>query len=161
MGREADDVVMSARGITKVYGGTRALHGVDFDIRRGAVTVLYGENGAGKSTLMRIMSGVERPTAGSLFLDGDEVEFHTTTDAERRGVAIIHQELNLSANLTVAESIFLGREITRFGMVDNRAQIERAKASGVESVVFDRAGNKYHGRVAALADGAREGGLTF
>ena len=67
----AADVVMSARGITKVYGVTRALKGVDFDIRRGKVTVLFGENGAGKSTLMKILSGVETPTDGVLELDGD------------------------------------------------------------------------------------------
>ena len=123
-----DEVVMSARGVSKVYGGTHALKSVDFDIRAGKVTVLFGENGAGKSTLMRIMSGVERPTAGTLILDGEEVAFTNPAAAESRGVSIIHQELNLSPNLTVAESIFLGRELTRGGFVDNKAQSERAQA---------------------------------
>ncbi|GAB3812773.1 sugar ABC transporter ATP-binding protein [Tessaracoccus terricola] len=123
-----DDVVMSARNISKVYGGTRALKGVDFDIRAGKVTVLYGENGAGKSTLMRIMSGVETPTAGTLTLDGEEVSFASPSEAEERGVAIIHQELNLSANMTVAESVFLGRELKRFGFVDNKEQVRRTQA---------------------------------
>ncbi|WP_221933118.1 sugar ABC transporter ATP-binding protein [Tessaracoccus rhinocerotis] len=123
-----DEVVMSARGISKVYGGTRALNSVDFDIRAGKVTVLYGENGAGKSTLMRIMSGVESPTAGTLTLDGEEVTFASPAQAEARGVAIIHQELNLSANMTVAESIFLGREIKRFGFVDTKEQVRRTQA---------------------------------
>lgn len=124
-----DQVVMSARDVSKVYGGTRALRNVDFDIRAGKVTVLFGENGAGKSTLMRVMSGIETPTGGTLTLDGEEVAFSSPTDAVSRGVAIIHQELNLSPNLTVAESIFLGRELTRLGMVDTAAQQKRAKAA--------------------------------
>ncbi|VEP40041.1 MULTISPECIES: ATP-binding cassette domain-containing protein [Tessaracoccus] len=124
-----DQVVMSARDVSKVYGGTRALRNVDFDIRAGKVTVLFGENGAGKSTLMRVMSGIETPTGGTLILDGKEVTFSSPTDAVSRGVAIIHQELNLSPNLTVAESIFLGRELTRAGMVDTSAQLKRATAA--------------------------------
>jgi erythritol transport system ATP-binding protein len=117
-GRTASDVVMSARGITKVYGVTRALKGVDFDIRRGKVTVLFGENGAGKSTLMKILSGVETPTDGVLELDGEPVVLANTVDASRRGIAIIHQELSLCPNLSVRDNIFMGREVTRRGVVD-------------------------------------------
>lgn len=124
-----DQAVMSARNVSKVYGGTRALRNVDFDIRAGKVTVLFGENGAGKSTLMRVMSGIESPTDGTLTLDGEGVVFTSPTDAVERGVAIIHQELNLSPNLTVAESIFLGRELTRGVFVDKRAQRQRAEAA--------------------------------
>ncbi|MDR1237533.1 MAG: ATP-binding cassette domain-containing protein, partial [Propionibacteriaceae bacterium] len=86
-------VVLSARGITKNYGGIRALKGVDFDIREGKVTTLFGENGAGKSTLMKIMSGVERRSGGKLILKGEEVFFNSTNEAEDAGIAIIHQEL--------------------------------------------------------------------
>lgn len=126
-GSLSDEVVMSARGISKIYGATRALRSVDFDIHRGKVTVLLGENGAGKSTLMKIMSGVEQPTAGTLILDGQEVTFGSPTAAVARGVAIIHQELNLCPNLTVYENIFLGREITTAGQVDKRTQIARSE----------------------------------
>jgi erythritol transport system ATP-binding protein len=118
----ASDVVMSARGITKVYGVTRALKGVDFDIRRGKVTVLFGENGAGKSTLMKILSGVETPTDGVLELDGEPVVLANTVDASRRGIAIIHQELSLCPNLSVRDNIFMGREVTRRGVVDFGAE---------------------------------------
>jgi erythritol transport system ATP-binding protein len=118
----AADVVMSARGITKVYGVTRALKGVDFDIRRGKVTVLFGENGAGKSTLMKILSGVETPTDGVLELDGEPVVLANTVDASRRGIAIIHQELSLCPNLSVRDNIFMGREVTRRGVVDFGAE---------------------------------------
>jgi erythritol transport system ATP-binding protein len=119
----ATDVVMRASGITKVYGATHALKGVDFEIRRGTVTVLFGENGAGKSTLMKILSGVEAPTAGVLELDGEQVTLRDTVDASRRGVAIIHQELSLCPNLSVRDNIFMGRETLTGGiMVDYRSE---------------------------------------
>ncbi|WP_307785373.1 sugar ABC transporter ATP-binding protein [Microbacterium hibisci] len=123
-----DSVVMTARGITKVYGATRALKGVDFDIRRGAVTVLFGENGAGKSTLMKILSGVEQPTSGVLTLDGEEIELSGTVDAARRGIAIIHQELSLAPNLSIKDNIFMGRELVRNGIVvDDRRETEKTR----------------------------------
>jgi erythritol transport system ATP-binding protein len=117
------EVVMRAVGITKTYGATRALKGVDFEVRRGAVTVLFGENGAGKSTLMKILSGVERPTAGVLELDGEPVVLRNSVDAAARGIAIIHQELSLCPNLSVRDNIFMGRELARGGLVvDDREQ---------------------------------------
>lgn len=119
--------IMRAVGITKAYGGTHALRGVDFEIRRGAVTVLLGENGAGKSTLMKIMSGVEQPTSGHVELDGRRVEFGSPSDAVDHGVAIIHQELNLCPNLSVSDNLFLGRERTRRGVVDQSVQRLQAK----------------------------------
>ncbi|MCU1445332.1 sugar ABC transporter ATP-binding protein [Cryobacterium sp.] len=116
------DVVMRAIGIAKSYGATQALKGVDFEIRRGTVTVLFGENGAGKSTLMKILSGVESPTSGLLELDGEEVVLRNTVDASARGIAIIHQELSLCANLSVRDNIFMGRELVRGGIVVNERQ---------------------------------------
>lgn len=105
------DVVLEARGIVKSYGGTRALKGVDFEIRAGTVTTLFGENGAGKSTLMKILSGVERPSGGQIVLDGRPVAFSSTGDARDHGISIIHQELSLSPNLSVRDNIFMGREL--------------------------------------------------
>ncbi|WEO76867.1 sugar ABC transporter ATP-binding protein [Cryobacterium sp. SO2] len=113
----ATDVVMRAIGISKTYGATHALKGVDFEIRRGTVTVLFGENGAGKSTLMKILSGVESPTSGVLELDGEALTLRNTVDASERGIAIIHQELSLCPNLSVRENIFMGRERLRGGVV--------------------------------------------
>ena len=81
--RRADVGCMRAVGITKTYGGTHALKGVDFDVRRGSVTVLFGENGAGKSTLMKILSGVESPSSGEIVLDGEPVVLRDTVDAAR------------------------------------------------------------------------------
>jgi len=116
------DVVMRARAVTKVYGGTHALRGVDFDVRRGHVTALIGENGAGKSTLMRILAGVEPPTTGTIELDGRPVAFRSPAEAVDHGVAIIHQELNLCPNLSVADNIFVGRERRRGVFVDFAGQ---------------------------------------
>ncbi len=116
------DVVLRAHAITKVYGGTHALRGVDFDIRAGAVTALFGENGAGKSTLMKILAGVETPTTGTLELFGEEVVLASPVEAVARGVAIIHQELNLCPNLSVTDNLFMGREVVRGLFVDDAAQ---------------------------------------
>jgi len=117
------DVVMRAVGITKVYGATHALKGVDFEIRRGSVTVLFGENGAGKSTLMKILSGVESPTAGTLELDGEPLQLRGTVDAVERGIAIIHQELSLAPNLSIQDNVYMGRELAKGGLfIDRRTQ---------------------------------------
>jgi len=121
------DIVLSARGITKVFPGTTALQEVDFDVHAGAVNVLIGENGAGKSTLMKILAGVERPTLGSITMGGETVSFSSVRDAARQGIGIVFQELNLCPNLTVTENIFLGRDITRAGFhIDRAAQRRRA-----------------------------------
>ncbi|MDI6909045.1 sugar ABC transporter ATP-binding protein [Nocardioides sp.] len=124
------DVILRAVDIVQTYGVTRALKGVNFEVRRGKVTVLFGENGAGKSTLMKIMSGVEQPTSGHLELDGEVVELESTTHAVDLGISIIHQELNLCPNLNVRDNMFVGRELrTVRGSVDFAA--ERAVAREV------------------------------
>jgi ribose transport system ATP-binding protein len=94
--------------ITKSFSGIRALDGVDFALRAGEVHGLVGENGAGKSTLMRILGGELQPTSGTVLLDGKALLLHGPSDARRHGIAIIHQELALAPDLSVAENIFLG-----------------------------------------------------
>ncbi|UKA77611.1 sugar ABC transporter ATP-binding protein [Arthrobacter sp. FW306-07-I] len=117
------NVILRAQNVTKRYGGTHALKGVDFDVVEGKVTVLFGENGAGKSTLMKILAGIEMPTSGSLELRGERIEFASTVDAREQGISIIHQELSLCPNLSVRDNIFMGREITgRTGAVDFPAE---------------------------------------
>ena len=105
------EIVLSARNVSKVYGSTHALKEVDFDIRRGQVTTLFGENGAGKSTLMKILSGVITPSSGQILLNGEPVVFNSTNQARECGISIIHQELNLSPNMNVRDNIFVGREL--------------------------------------------------
>ena len=112
------EIILSAKNVSKVYGSTHALKGVNFDIRRGEVTTLFGENGAGKSTLMKILSGVITPSSGEILLDGEVKVFHSATDARDHGISIIHQELNLAPNMNVRDNIFIGREIMKSGGVD-------------------------------------------
>lgn len=123
----AAEIILLAKGITKVFPGTVALDHVDFNVYRGKVNVLVGENGAGKSTLMKIIAGVQQPTSGQLLLEGEEIRLRSTRDAAQHGIGIIFQELNLFPNLTVAENIFMAREIKRAGVIDHAAQREQAR----------------------------------
>ncbi|MCM2575928.1 sugar ABC transporter ATP-binding protein [Streptomyces meridianus] len=107
-------------GARKAFPGVVALDSVDFDLRAGEVHVLLGENGAGKSTLIKMLSGVHTPDAGRILVDGREVHIRTAQDAERFGIATIHQEFNLVPDLSVAENIFLGRQPRRCGMIDRK-----------------------------------------
>ncbi|MFD1539333.1 sugar ABC transporter ATP-binding protein [Nonomuraea guangzhouensis] len=121
--------VLRACDVTKVYGGTHALKGVDFGVAAGRVTALFGENGAGKSTLMKILAGIEHPTTGYVELDGRPVELVSSRDAADHGISIIHQELSLCPNLSVQDNLFLARELPgRFGAVDRKAQREATTA---------------------------------
>ncbi len=123
----AAGVVLAAHGISKQFPGTLALDRVDFAVRAGEVHALVGENGAGKSTLMRILAGIEQPTSGDLELDGVPVQLGSSRDATARGIAMIHQELNLLPNLSVTDNLFLGRERTRFGIVDSAGEEREAR----------------------------------
>ncbi len=91
---------------------------MNFEIRRGQVTTLFGENGAGKSTLMKVLSGVIQPTSGTIILDGEPVTFNSSTEARDHGISIIHQELSLAPNMNVRDNIFMGREIRTATGVD-------------------------------------------
>ena len=115
--------VIEARQIVKVFDGTVALAGVDFRLDHGRVHALIGENGAGKSTLLKVLAGIEQPTEGRLLVDGHLVRFASARDAATRGIGMIHQELQLFPDLTVAENLFVGRERrTRWGTVAWDAQ---------------------------------------
>jgi simple sugar transport system ATP-binding protein len=120
--------VLSATGIDKIFPGARALNGVDFSLARGEVHALLGENGAGKSTLIKCLTGAYRRDGGNILLDGAEVDPHNTLEAQKLGIGTVYQEVNLLANLTVAENLFLGRQPRRFGLVDARAMNMQARA---------------------------------
>ena len=131
--------LVSMSGITKAYGGVLACDHVDFAVRPGEVHALLGENGAGKSTLMRILSGDLTPNRGTVELDGEPVTFAGPVDAQRRGIAMIPQELDLVPELSIAANIFLGREPrTRAGTVDSRRmRRETAELLGRIGIVLD------------------------
>ncbi|MGD9722078.1 MAG: sugar ABC transporter ATP-binding protein [Pirellulales bacterium] len=118
---------ISIRGITKDYPGVRALDAVSFDVAAGETLAIVGENGAGKSTLMKILAGVITDYNGEFVLAGEAVRFGGTREAERAGISIIHQELNLVEQQSAAANIFLGRELrTRCGLLDQPAMDRRA-----------------------------------
>ena len=120
--------ILSANRISKSFGEIPVLFSVDFDIKPGEVHAIIGENGAGKSTLIKILSGIEQPTSGSISFDGKTMVLPPNGESEALGIVLIHQELNLAEHLTVADSIFLGREIKKFGFLDLKEMRKRAAA---------------------------------
>jgi ribose transport system ATP-binding protein len=120
------DYIVECAHIDKSFYGVSVLSDVNFSLRAGEVLALLGENGAGKSTLMKILSGVYDRDGGNVSIFGAPVGNMTPKEAQERGVAIIHQELNLCAHLTVADNIFLGREILKNGMLDKEEMSRRS-----------------------------------
>jgi ribose transport system ATP-binding protein len=114
--------LLRMEGISKHYGGVRALEDVRFQCDRGRIHALLGENGAGKSTLIKILAGVVQPDSGSIILDGEPVSFATPAAANDAGIACIFQELSLLPDLTVADNIAITRPPRRFGLIDKGAQ---------------------------------------
>lgn len=121
------DILLKAENITKGFPGVKALDGVHFELRKGEVHALLGENGAGKSTLMKIFSGIYQPDGGQLKMNGSPVTLETPKKAQSLGVGIIHQELNLCPHLTVAQNIFIGREFSSYGVLDQKRQNREAQ----------------------------------
>lgn len=122
-----DEIIVKMQGVHKSFPGVRALDDVNFELKSGEVMALLGENGAGKSTLMKVLSGVYTRDSGTVEIFGKEYGDLNPKLAQQIGVAIIHQELNMCKHLSVAENIFLGREIAGFAKLDNRRMISEAK----------------------------------
>ncbi|MDG4648681.1 sugar ABC transporter ATP-binding protein [Roseibacterium sp. SDUM158017] len=135
-------------GISKSFPGVRALNKVDFAVEYGRVHAIVGENGAGKSTLMKIVSGVHPPSSGKIEIDGREVALRRPADAQRHGLRMVHQEISLAPDLTVAENVFLGRTPRRGPFVDT-ARMVRATAERLAEIG------------AAIDPSARVGDLTI
>lgn len=123
---EQDPIILRTQGISMLFPGTVALDNVDYNVWRGKVNVIIGENGAGKSTLMKILAGVQQPSLGEIQLNGETVQFANTREAAALGIGMVHQELNLFENLSVAENIFLGRELQHgITPIDESSQQQR------------------------------------
>lgn len=112
-----EEKLLAAEKIEKEFPGTKALKGVSVDLRKGEVHAVAGENGAGKSTLMNILSGGMRQTSGNIYIEGKPVSFSNTKEAQKAGIGLVHQELALFPELTVAENIFVERLPQRKGFV--------------------------------------------
>jgi ABC-type sugar transport system ATPase subunit len=134
--------VLEMQGISKRFTGVQALKDVDLKLYAGQIHSIIGQNGAGKSTLMKILSGNYQKDEGRILIHGKEVEISNTADAAKLGIGIVYQELSLLNNLTVAENIFLGREIVKGIRMDNSRMNELAREClatfGIHNIDVDR-----------------------
>lgn len=128
-------LVMEARGLVKRYGGVTAINGADFALRAGEILAVIGDNGAGKSSLIKALSGAVIPDEGQIFLDGPPVSFRSPIDARKQGIETVYQDLAVAPAMTIAENLFLGREILRpgpiarlFKIIDTRRMFQEATA---------------------------------
>jgi fructose transport system ATP-binding protein len=112
-------LVMQAKGLTKRYGQVTALDGADFELRAGEILAVIGDNGAGKSSLIKCLSGATIPDEGQILLDGQPVHFRSPMDARRVGIETVYQDLAVAPAMTIAENLFLGRELRRPGFLGN------------------------------------------
>ena len=113
----ATPIVMQAKRLIKRFGHVTALDGADFELRAGEILAVIGDNGAGKSTLIKCLSGATVPDAGEILLDGVPVHFKSPIDARRAGIETVYQDLAVAAAMTIAENLFLGREVRRSGFL--------------------------------------------
>lgn len=133
MNSSAPATVLQARGITKRYGQVTALDGTDLELRAGEILAVIGDNGAGKSSLIKALSGATTPDEGQILLDGQPVHFRSPIDARRAGIETVYQDLAVAPAMTIAENLFLGREIIRahplarlLRLLDKKAMLEQA-----------------------------------
>jgi fructose transport system ATP-binding protein len=116
-------LVFEAKGLTKRYGQVVALDGVDFELRAGEIMAVIGDNGAGKSSLIKALSGATVPDEGSILLDGKHVLFKSPIEARRAGIETVYQDLAVAPAMTIAENLFLGRELTKWGALGRLLRI--------------------------------------
>ena len=135
----AQETVLEVRNISKSFPGVKALEDICFSVKKGSVHVLCGENGAGKSTLMKIINGIYQPDSGEIFIHGEHVRIQSPIRARSLGISMIFQELNYTPEMTVEESLFIGRlPTTRFGRVDWKAIRRRTlELLGQENLPYD------------------------
>ncbi len=126
-GENVGEVILKMKEIDKSFPGVHALKKVNLEVRKGEVLALMGENGAGKSTLMKVLTGIYSKDSGEVIYEGSPVEFSSPREAQDAGIAIVHQELNMMHQLTVAQNIFIGREFMKGRFIDDKKMNEEAK----------------------------------
>ncbi len=127
-------LVIQAKGLTKRYGQVTALDGSDFELRAGEIMAVIGDNGAGKSSLIKCLAGATIPDEGEIYLDGVRAHFKSPIDARRAGIETVYQDLAVAPAMTIAENLFLGREIRRSGFLGSVLQVMDKKKMLQESV---------------------------
>jgi fructose transport system ATP-binding protein len=125
---------MQAKGLVKRYGQVTALDGADFELRAGEILAVIGDNGAGKSSLIKALSGATVPDEGEIYLDGQKIQFRSPIDARRAGIETVYQDLAVAPAMTIAENLFLGREIRRPGFLGSVLQMIDKKKMLEESI---------------------------
>jgi fructose transport system ATP-binding protein len=154
-------VVLQARGLVKRYGHVTALDGTDFDLRAGEILAVIGDNGAGKSSLIKALSGALVPDAGEIRLDGRAVHFRSPMDARRAGIETVYQELAVAPEMTIAENLFLGRELRRAGVLGSVLRMldhQRMRAEAAEHLRDLQIGIRSMSQaVQTLSGGQRQG----
>ncbi len=127
-------LVIQAKGLVKRYGQVTALDGADFELRAGEILAVIGDNGAGKSSLIKALSGATIPDEGQIFLDGKPIHFKSPIDARRAGIETVYQDLAVAPAMTIAENLFLGREILRPGFLGRFLRMMDKKKMLTESI---------------------------
>ena len=128
--------LLEMNDVSKRFLGVHALKGVHFDLRYGEVHALVGENGAGKSTLMKVLTGIHQPDSGEIFFEGKPYAVKNIGEAQNLGISMIHQELNMMNDLTVAQNVFIGRELKKGPWLDDAGMVRETQK------IFDRIGIK-------------------
>jgi fructose transport system ATP-binding protein len=153
-------VVMQARGLVKRYGQVTALDGADFELRAGEILAVIGDNGAGKSSLIKALSGAVVPDEGEIRLDGQAIHFKSPIEARRAGIETVYQDLAVAPAMTIAENLFLGRELRRpgwlgrvFRMLDKKRMLAESVARMQDLKVGIRSMNQ---AVETLSGGQRQ-----
>lgn len=153
--------VLQAKGLTKRYGQVTALDGADFEVRQGEILAVIGDNGAGKSTLIKALSGAIIPDEGELYLDGKAVRFRSPIDARMAGIETVYQDLAVAPAMTIAENLFLGREIIKpgflnrlFRVIDKKKMLQEAIADMQDLKIGIRSMSQ---AVETLSGGQRQG----
>ena len=146
------NTILKMNNITKSFYGVKALKGVSLELEEGEVHALLGENGAGKSTLMKCLAGIYSIDGGTMEFEGTEIRLSSPMDSMKYGISVIHQELALAEQLTVADNMYMGQELSnRLGLIDNRKmnqsceEILRALATASAAGQRPPAGRQRHG----------------
>ncbi|RYE47728.1 MAG: sugar ABC transporter ATP-binding protein [Hyphomicrobiales bacterium] len=159
---DAGDIVLEGRGLHKRYGRVVALDNADFDLRRNEILAVIGDNGAGKSTLIKALCGAVIPDGGEILLDGQPVHFKSPMDARNAGIETVYQNLALSPALSIADNMFLGRELRRPGWTGSLfRRLDRTKMAKIAREKLNELGlltiQNIHQSVETLSGGQRQG----
>jgi ABC-type sugar transport system ATPase subunit len=150
---------VEARGVVKNFGSLEVLRGVSLGLYRGEITAILGDNGAGKSTFMKVLSGEHRPDGGELRFDGEPIELTSVQDAQDRGVETVYQDLALAPDLSVAENVYLGRELTLPGWLGRLGTVDRGAMMAETCTVLRNLGidlKSYRASTRSLSGGQRQ-----